>query len=437
MSESTGGLFGRLFRRRRKQEKTAEAPKTEAQESPSTPQQPHADEARQAEGTCAPETERLPDEDDSASASAEAAASPSGQEGEAVASSGEEEVHPDIAEAEPAVKAERAVAEAEETASAPAEDADTANRARKGWFSRLREGLAKSSSALGGGIAGIFTRRRLDEDTLQELEDILIQADLGIDMAERVIERLRRERFEKTVTPEEVKAVLAEEIARVLKPVEKPFEIDEETRPFVVLVVGVNGSGKTTTIGKLAALARREGHSVMLVAGDTFRAAAVEQLGVWAERAGAAFMKAETGADAAALAFDALKKAQAENVDIVFMDTAGRLQNRRELMDELAKIVRVMKKVIPEAPHAVLLVLDATVGQNALMQVEAFREVAGVTGLIMTKLDGTARGGILVAIAEKYGLPVHAIGVGEQIDDLQPFNAEAFARAIAGLDART
>ncbi len=309
-------------------------------------------------------------------------------------------------------------------------------REKEGWLARLRKGLRRSSSALGEGIAGIFTRRRLDEETLQDLEDILIQADLGIDMTERVIGRLRRERFEKDVSPAEVKAVLAEEIARVLKPVAVPFEIDSQTRPFVVLVVGVNGSGKTTTIGKLAAIARREGHSVMLVAGDTFRAAAVEQLGIWAERTGATFMRGGTGADAAALAYDALRAAREKDIDIVFVDTAGRLQNRRELMDELAKIVRVMKKVIPEAPHATLLVLDATVGQNAISQVEVFREVAGVTGIVMTKLDGTARGGILVAIAERFGLPVHAIGVGEGIDDLQPFEAEAFARAIAGLEEK-
>ena len=322
---------------------------------------------------------------------------------------------------------------------APAPDASGAPEppnkpAGGGLFARLKEGLTKTSSRLTGGIASIFTKRKLDEEMLQELEDILIQADLGIDMAERIIERLRKERFDKDVSPEEVQAVMAEEIAKVMKTVEQPFEMDVSHKPFVVLVVGVNGSGKTTTIGKMAAIARREGHKVMLVAGDTFRAAAVEQLKVWAERSGSLFEARETGADAAALAYDALKKAQDEGVDIVFMDTAGRLQNRKELMDELAKIVRVMKKVIPDAPHAVLLVLDATTGQNAMNQVEVFRQVVGVTGLVMTKLDGTARGGILVAIAEKHGLPVHAIGVGEGIDDLQPFDAARFARAIAGLN---
>ncbi len=305
---------------------------------------------------------------------------------------------------------------------------------KRGFFGRLRHGLTKTSSRLSSGIAGIFTRRKLDEEMLQELEDILIQADLGLRMTDRIIERLRRERFDKSISPREVRAVMAEEIAKVLKQVEQPFEMDAAHRPFVVLVVGVNGSGKTTTIGKLAAIARREGHKVMLVAGDTFRAAAVEQLKIWAQRSGALFEARDTGADAAALAYDALEKARAEEVDVVFMDTAGRLQNRKELMDELAKIVRVMKKVMADAPHAVLLVLDATTGQNALNQVKVFREVADVTGLVMTKLDGTARGGILVAIAEQHGLPVHAIGVGEGIDDLQPFDAQAFAAAIAGVD---
>ena len=408
MSEK-GGFFRRLFRRRRAEPEAEreQAPAAAAERAEDTPQA-SAEEAPVAE-VAAPETP--PAE----TAEAETAVAPSEE-------TTQEAPQETLAEAKEPAAESRETQASEETPK------------KEGWLARLRKGLRRSSSALGEGIAGIFTKRRLDEETLQDLEDILIQADLGIDMAERVIERLRRERFEKGVSPEEVKAVLAEEIARVLKPVEVPFEIDPQTRPFVVLVVGVNGSGKTTTIGKLAAIARREGHSVMLVAGDTFRAAAVEQLGIWAERTGAAFMKGETGADAAALAYDALKKAQDEGIDIVFMDTAGRLQNRKELMDELAKIVRVMKKVIPEAPHATLLVLDATVGQNAISQVEVFREVAGVTGIVMTKLDGTARGGILVAIAERFGLPVHAIGVGEGIDDLQPFDAEAFARAIAGLE---
>jgi fused signal recognition particle receptor len=412
MSEKAG-FFRRLFRRRKKeQEPAADTPEQKAAKTASERQTP-------------PQAAAEPAEQEPAGKPASAAVPE-----KALAQEAEPPAPPPAATAAASDALPETAGEAGGESAAPREDSGA------GWLARLRRGLRRSSSALGEGIAGIFTRRRLDAETLQELEDILIQADLGIDMAERVIERLKHERFEKGVTPEEVKAVLSEEIARVLRPVEVPFEIDPEVRPFVVLVVGVNGSGKTTTIGKLAAIARREGHSVMLVAGDTFRAAAVEQLGIWAERTGARFMKAETGADAAALAFDALRAAREEGTDIVFMDTAGRLQNRRELMDELAKIVRVMKKVIPEAPHAVLLVLDATVGQNAISQVEVFREVAGVTGIVMTKLDGTARGGILVAIAERFGLPVHAIGVGEGIDDLQPFDATAFARAIAGLDDR-
>ncbi len=331
----------------------------------------------------------------------------------------------------PAPEAERPAPEPEAPAEAePA--ADGGGKEKAGWFSRLRRGLSKSSSALSGGITGILARRRLDEETLQDLEDILIQADLGVDMAERVIARLRKGRYEKGVSPEEVRAILADEIAKVLRPVETPFEIDPRARPFIVLAVGVNGSGKTTTLGKLAAIARAEGHSAMLVAADTFRAAAVEQLGVWAQRAGARFMRAAPGADAAALVYDAIGRAREEGVDIVFIDTAGRLQNKKALMEELAKIVRVARKLDETAPHAVLLVLDATTGQNAMSQAEVFREVAGVTGLVMTKLDGTARGGILAAIAERLRIPVHAIGVGEGIDDLQPFDAEAFARAIAG-----
>ncbi len=399
MSDSRGGFFRRLFGRRRDEaEKTAperqEAPETfETQETAPPAEEPVADIAA-AEETGPSKVPEPP-----------------------VLSETPEEETPE--------KEEAPVASATE----PEEDSGGG-----GWLARLRKGLSKSSSVLGGGITGIFSKRKLDADTLQDLEDILIQADLGVDMAERVIERIRKGRYEKGIGPDEVKAILAEEVTKVLESVEKPFDIPEGTRPFVVLVVGVNGSGKTTTIGKLAAIARREGRSVMLVAGDTFRAAAVEQLGVWAERAGARFMSRDTGADPAALAFDALKTAQEEGIDIVFMDTAGRLQNRKELMEELAKIVRVMKKVIPDAPHATLLVLDATTGQNAMNQVEVFRDVAGVTGLVMTKLDGTARGGILVAIAERYGIPVHAIGVGEKIDDLQPFDARAFARAIAEVE---
>ena len=305
--------------------------------------------------------------------------------------------------------------------------------ARAGWFSKLKEGLSKSSKSIGGSITSIFTKRKLDKDTLQDLEDTLVQADLGLPVAERIIARVSQGRFDKEIDPEEVKQILADEVAKVLLPVEVPFNFGSE-KPFVVMVVGVNGSGKTTTIGKLGSIAASEGFKIMFAACDTFRAAAIEQLTVWGKRIGAETMSRPTGADSAGLAFDALKAAKENGTDILFIDTAGRLQNKAYLMDELDKVVRVIKKQDETAPHAVLLVLDATTGQNALSQAEVFSKVAGVTGLIMTKLDGTARGGILVAIAEKFKLPIHAIGVGESIDDLQPFDAQGFARAIAGLE---
>ena len=304
---------------------------------------------------------------------------------------------------------------------------------KSGWFSRLKEGLSKSSKTITGSITAIFTKRKLDKETLQELEDTLIQADLGITVAERIIKAVSHGRYDKEIDPEEVKQILASEIAKVLKPVEVSFNFGAE-KPFVILVVGVNGSGKTTTIGKLGSIAASEGFKVMFAACDTFRAAAIEQLTIWGERIGAVTKSAPTGADAAGLAFDALKEARETGTDILFIDTAGRLQNKAYLMDELDKVVRVIKKQDEAAPHAVLLVLDATTGQNALAQADVFTKVAGVTGLIMTKLDGTARGGILVAIAEKFKLPIHAIGVGESIDDLQPFDAVAFSRAIAGFE---
>jgi len=306
---------------------------------------------------------------------------------------------------------------------------------RGGWFLRLKEGLSKSSKSISGSITSIFTKRKLDKETLQDLEDTLIQADLGLPVAERIIAAVSHGRYDKEIDPEEVKQILAAEVAKVLKPVEVPFTFGTE-KPFVICVVGVNGSGKTTTIGKLGAIAASEGFKVKFAAGDTFRAAAIEQLTVWGKRIGAETISRPQGADSAGLAFDALREAQEDGTDILFIDTAGRLQNKTYLMDELDKMVRVIKKVDATAPHAVLLVLDATTGQNALSQAEIFTKVAGVTGLIMTKLDGTARGGILVAIAEKFKLPIHAIGVGESIDDLQPFDAVGFARAIAGLDEK-
>jgi fused signal recognition particle receptor len=305
---------------------------------------------------------------------------------------------------------------------------------RRSWWQRLRDGLSRSSSALGGGITDLFTKRKLDQETLDGLEDLLIQADLGVDVAMRIVEAVGKGRYGKDIAPEEVKAILSAEIGKVLEPVARPLAPDPAKTPFVILMVGVNGSGKTTTIGKLASKFHAEGRSVMLAAGDTFRAAAIEQLKVWGDRTGAPVVARPQGADAAGLAFDALTQAQAEKRDILLIDTAGRLQNRAELMAELEKVVRVIRKVDAQAPHAVLLVLDATVGQNALSQVEIFRKVAGVTGLVMTKLDGTARGGILVALAARFGLPVHFIGVGEGVEDLEPFSATDFARAIAGLD---
>ncbi|MDB5651303.1 MAG: signal recognition particle-docking protein FtsY [Hyphomicrobiales bacterium] len=306
---------------------------------------------------------------------------------------------------------------------------------RLSWWDRLRTGLSRSSASIGQGIADVFTKRKLDAAMLDELEDILIQADLGVVMATRIRDAVGKGRFDKDIDPQEVKQVLAREIEAVLTPVAVPLTIMPGKKPFVILVVGVNGSGKTTTIGKLATNFAREGKKVVLAAGDTFRAAAIEQLQIWGDRIGASVVARPQGADAAGLAFDAIREASESGADVLLMDTAGRLQNRTELMAELEKIVRVMKKVDADAPHAVLLVLDATVGQNALSQVEIFHRVAGVTGLVMTKLDGTARGGILVAIAEKFAMPVHFIGVGEGAEDLEPFAASDFARAIAGLDA--
>jgi fused signal recognition particle receptor len=301
------------------------------------------------------------------------------------------------------------------------------------WWKRLSGGLKRTSSSLGGAVTGLVSKRKLDAETLEELQNELIRADLGLDFAARIAGVLGEGRFEKAIAPDEVKAVLAGEIEKVLSPIAKPLDVT--TRPFVILVAGVNGSGKTTTIGKLAARFGAEGKSVMLVAGDTFRAAAIDQLKIWGERTGASVMANEPGADAAGLAFDAITASKAQGVDVVLVDTAGRLQNRAELMGELEKMIRVIRKVEPTAPHAVLLVLDATVGQNALSQVEIFSKTAGVTGLVMTKLDGTARGGILVAIADKFGLPVHFIGVGEGVDDLAPFTARDFARAVVGLES--
>jgi len=325
---------------------------------------------------------------------------------------------------------------AEEPPQLPMAEADGApapgEPARSGtWFQRLKAGLTKSSSRLSQNIAGIFTKRKLDAATLEELEDTLIQADLGVETSMRITEALAQGRFNKEISPDEVRAVLAAEVERTLRPVARPLALTGEHRPHVILVVGVNGTGKTTTIGKLASRLARQGHTVTLAAGDTFRAAAIDQLKIWAERVNAEIVAHKVGADAAGLAFDALSRARENGSNVLLIDTAGRLQNKRALMDELEKMIRALRKIDPSAPHQVLLVLDATTGQNALNQVEVFKDKAGVTGLIMTKLDGTARGGILVAISAKFALPVHAVGVGEAVDDLAPFDAAEFARAIA------
>jgi fused signal recognition particle receptor len=318
------------------------------------------------------------------------------------------------------------------TVDAPSAETAAEPRAKTSWLDRLKQGLGKTSSKLSEGITGLLTKRKLDADTLQDLEDVLIEADLGLDTAERIITALGKGRFDKGIEADDVRAVLKSEVERVLAPVAQPLTIDPSHKPHVILVVGVNGTGKTTTIGKLAAQLSREGQKVMMAAGDTFRAAAIDQLKIWGERTGSAVVAGAVDSDAAGLVYDALTQARAENADVLLVDTAGRLQNKEGLMEELAKVIRVLRKVDPTAPHDVLLVLDATTGQNAMAQVDVFRERAGVTGLVMTKLDGTARGGILVAISAKHGLPVRAIGVGEGVDDLQPFDPGEFAEAIAG-----
>jgi len=296
------------------------------------------------------------------------------------------------------------------------------------FFDRLKSGLAKT------GLGEILTKRKLDAETLAELEEALIRADMGASQAAKINRAVAKNRYDSELSGRELKAVLAGEIAALLTPIQKPLTMDETKKPFVILVAGVNGTGKTTTIGKMAKRLREEGAKVTIAAGDTFRAAAIEQLRVWADRAEAAFIATKTGGDAAGLAFEALEKARANDSDILLIDTAGRLQNKAGLMAELEKIARVIKKLDPSAPHAVLLVLDATTGQNAINQVEVFSQSVPVTGLVMTKLDGTAKGGILVALAGRFGLPVHYIGIGEGEDDLQPFVAADFAKALVGAD---
>jgi fused signal recognition particle receptor len=306
---------------------------------------------------------------------------------------------------------------------------------RGSWFSRLKTGLTRSSSRLSDGITGIFTKRKLDKAALEELEDLLITSDLGVTTAAMLTANLARTRFDKDIDPVEIREALADDITTLLEPVAKPLVIDAARKPHIVLVVGVNGSGKTTTIGKLAANLSRQGHSVLLAAGDTFRAAAIDQLKIWGERTGCKVVAGAPGADAAGLAFEAIETARVQGNDVVLIDTAGRLHNKTDLMAELQKILRVIKKLDPEAPHDVLLVLDATTGQNAISQLGTFKELVSVTGLVVTKLDGTARGGVLLALAEKFGLPVHAIGIGEGAEDMRPFAARDFARSLMGLES--
>jgi fused signal recognition particle receptor len=312
---------------------------------------------------------------------------------------------------------------------------DTPEKTKLSWWRRLSSGLKRTSGAIGSAVADLVTKRKLDRAMLEDIEDVLLRADLGTEVAARIAAAVGAGRYDQAISADEVKAVVATEVEKVLSPVAKPLVIDETKKPFVILVVGVNGSGKTTTIGKLASKLAAEGRKVMLAAGDTFRAAAIEQLKIWGERTKSPVIAGAQGSDSASLAFNALSAAREGKLDVLLVDTAGRLQNKAELMNELEKVVRVLGKVDASAPHAVLLVLDATVGQNALSQVEAFHRTAGVTGLVMTKLDGTARGGILVALAEKHKLPVHFIGVGEGIDDLAAFTARDFAQAIAGIES--
>jgi len=327
--------------------------------------------------------------------------------------------------------------EAGPTAPDPGKGKSQAALQQRSWFAQLKSGLSRTSNSLTENLAGVLTKRKLDEETLDALEEVLIRADLGVAMADRIREALATGRYDKGVTEQDVRAILAEEVARVLTPVAEPFVLDDSAKPHVILVVGVNGTGKTTTIGKLAHQFERDGKRVMLAAADTFRAAAIDQLKVWGGRVGAEVVAKKVGTDPAGVAYEALERAKADGADVLLIDTAGRLQNKGDLMAELAKIVRVLKKLDAGAPHSVMLVLDATTGQNAINQVQTFQEIAGVTNLVVTKLDGTARGGILVAIAERFGLPINAIGIGEGIEDFEPFDAQDFARAIAGAGRET
>jgi len=310
----------------------------------------------------------------------------------------------------------------------------TDTQQKSGWLARMREGLGRSSAKLTEGISGVFTKHKLDDEALQELEETLIAADLGPVAAAQIVKAFAKTRFGKDVTDGEVKTALAEQIAAILKPVAKPLDIDFSCKPFVILVVGVNGTGKTTTIGKFAQSYATHGLKVTLAAADTFRAAAISQLQIWGERASVDVIAGEQGGDAAALAYQSLERARQTRSDILMIDTAGRLHNKNDLMQELAKVVRVIKKLDPTAPHATILTLDATTGQNAHAQVEAFKEITNVTGLVVTKLDGSAKGGVIVALADRFKLPIYAIGIGEKAEDLQPFGADDFAKALLGVE---
>jgi fused signal recognition particle receptor len=396
------GFLGRLFGRGRARPQPAPQPAPEP--TPASPEDVSPDDA-------IPEDARPP------------GAAPEDPAPRALAPEPAEVVAPPPAQTSTEIPAEAPV---EARAAAPAAP-------KRGWLERLTFGLSRTAQSIGGSITDLFGGRKADAATLEDLEDVLIQADLGVAVAGRIVAAVGKRRFEGAVAPEAVRETLAAEVEAVLKPVARPLEVTNAHQPFVILMVGVNGSGKTTTIGKLAAQLTMEGRIVVLAAGDTFRAAAIEQLRVWGDRTGAFVVAKQQGADAAGLVHDAIVEAKTRLADALLIDTAGRLQNKAELMAELEKVIKVIRRADPSAPHAVLLTLDATVGQNALSQVEIFGRTAGVTGLVMTKLDGTARGGILVAIAEKYALPVHFIGVGETLDDLEPFEARDFARAIAGL----
>ncbi|MCW5699209.1 MAG: signal recognition particle-docking protein FtsY [Rhodospirillales bacterium] len=321
----------------------------------------------------------------------------------------------------------------ERTPTQERQDLDRKDQDSGGWVTRLRHGLGRSSAKLTGGITDLFGKRKLTDEALEELEELLITADLGVTTAAKLVGALAKSRFNQEVSGAEVRGALAEEAAKILAPVAEMISINQAHKPHVILFCGVNGSGKTTTIAKLAALFKHVGLDVAMVAGDTFRAAAIEQLQVWGDRIGCPVIARAPGSDAAGLAYDALDQARTRRTDVLLIDTAGRLQNRSDLMAELTKIIRVLKKVDDSAPHDCILVLDATVGQNAHSQVETFRSIVNVTGLVMTKLDGSAKGGVVVALADRFGLPVHAVGVGESLEDMRPFDPRAFARSLLGL----